>query len=427
MKPQTNHEALHREQIAAFLRQGEKSAQKLCVGLEAEHFLVDRKTKCTLGYTQTRSILEALQPYYTTSVAIDGLLMGLTRADAAITLEPSCQFEVSLAPASSLHTLKHRYHHFLQDLLPLLDAREIDLVYTGYLPCGYAAAQELIPKFRYRWMDRYLSRTGTMAKHMMRATCSVQIALDYTSETDFTNKLRTASLLSPVFAYLMDNCPLFENKPNTMRMTRWKIWENVDAKRCGIVPGVFDEDFGYDAYAECVLQTPLIVALDQQGTMIYAAEQSAKTLYDPKIPLTQAQIEHILSMVFYHVRAKRYLEIRPADCVPEAFLFAYAALIKGLFYNPTSFDALCTKLRAYQTPQVFAQTQDALRSRGSLAHVFDMPLTAFLRFLYALALDGLPEEERALLHPLSALCDNALSAGEFLRKFPDAICRNTNA
>ncbi len=38
-------------------------------------------------------------------------------------------------------------------------------------------------------------------------------------------------------------------------------------------------------------------------------------------------------MQFPDVRLKTYLEIRPADSMPIPYVIAYAALIKGLFYN----------------------------------------------------------------------------------------------
>lgn len=52
--------------------------------------------------------------------------------------------------------------------------------------------------------------------------------------------------------------------------------------------------------------------------------------------MTQADVEHLLSMVWPDVHLKRFVEIRQADSMPVPQILGYAALIKGLFYHEDS-------------------------------------------------------------------------------------------
>lgn len=68
----------------------------------------------------------------------------------------------------------------------------------------------------------------------MRATTSMQVSIDFANEADAVRKLRIATLLGPVFSYLLDNVPVFEGKPNSTPLRRMKVWREVDprALRC---------------------------------------------------------------------------------------------------------------------------------------------------------------------------------------------------
>ena len=86
-------------------------------------------------------------------------------------------------------------------------------------------------------MDEYFSRLpGMHAERMMRATTSMQVSIDFASEADAVRKLRIATLLGPVFSYLLDNVPVFEGEPNSTPLRRMKVWREVDPARCGAIP-----------------------------------------------------------------------------------------------------------------------------------------------------------------------------------------------
>lgn len=88
--------------------------------------------------------------------------------------------------------------------------------------------------------------------------------------------------------------------------------------------------------------------------------------------MTRKQVEHAVSMQFPDVRLKTYLEIRPADSMPIPYVIAYAALIKGLFYNEGNLQQL-EALFADVDADAFERAKDALMERGYNAHVYGAP------------------------------------------------------
>ncbi|MFP3656180.1 glutamate-cysteine ligase family protein, partial [Burkholderia sp. SIMBA_052] len=87
----------------------------------------------------------------------------------------------------------------------------------GAAPIWQHDEMPLMPKGRYKLMNDYMERVGTMGRSMMRRTCTVQVNLDFASEADMVQKLRVALALQPVATALFANSPFFEGKPNGMK------------------------------------------------------------------------------------------------------------------------------------------------------------------------------------------------------------------
>ena len=215
----------------------------------------------------------------------------------------------------------------------------------GYHPTRRAAALPLIPKKRYEVMDRYLQKRGRHGTQMMRGTASTQISVDYFSEQDFVRKFRVACLIAPLLALLTDNAPVYEGERNRTASVRTMVWNDVDPDRCGIPPMLMDEDFGFAAYADHVLQKPLIVARHGPRTEGVGRKSSVRGL---PLALQKDEIEQILSMFFFDVRLKNYIEIRVADSMPAPFIAGYAELIKAIFSSPAAQESI---LRHYAGPR----------------------------------------------------------------------------
>ena len=120
--------------------------------------------------------------------------------------------------------------------------------------------------------------------------------------------------------------------------------------------------------------------------------------------MTRAEVEHAVSMFFNDVRLKTYVEIRPADAMPIPYVIAYAALIKGLFYDAASLDALDALFANVRAPDVEIAKKD-LMAQGYDAEVYGQPAGRLCDKVLAIAECGLDDDDAAFLAPLARLIE----------------------
>lgn len=322
---------MNQKRIADYIRSGIKPAEK--IGLELEHFIItaDNKSAGYYGADGVEAVLLELSPNFERKIYSEGKLIALSNGKYHLTLEPAAQLEISIEPCESVRETEEYYRDFLRLVEPALKKRGYRMETYGYQPYDKAEELELIPKERYRFMDRYLRTVGHFGVNMMRGTASAQVSIDYTSEEDCLRKFRLANVLAPLFAMITDNSPIFEGEPYPGRMVRSRIWQDVDPARCGIVPGCLEHGFTIDSYAAYLLDAPAILIEEAEGT-VYTGKKTVREIYKDR-EMTTEEIEHILSMFFPDVRLKQYIEIRPADSMPIEYTLSYAAFVRGIFLD----------------------------------------------------------------------------------------------
>lgn len=374
------------------------------LGIELEHTIVSNNTLDQVSYSQENGVLwllDQLREEYTEEIHdFEGDLLGLVRPGEAITLEPAAQLEISAGPFESLEAAKNCFENFEARLDAVLAPAGKQALLTGYHPKAKADDLELIPKRRYEFMNLYLGSIGPYGPRMMRGSASTQVSIDYSSVDDCLRKLRLAFALVPLFSLICDNSPTFEGKPRTHKLVRTKIWLECDPDRCNLVPGVMDENFSLRKYAEYILDTPAILVPCNKREWCYTKNTFGE-LY-AETPLDRAAVEHALSMFFNDVRLKTYIEIRPADALPIPYAIAYAALIKGLFYNTKNLDHL-DELFSEVCAQDIEAAKYSLMEDGYDALVYGRPVYEITDALVVLAEKGLDQSDRKYLRPLTDL------------------------
>jgi glutamate--cysteine ligase len=416
--------------IADYIARGISHGCGDCIGLELEHFVVTKDAHALVPYFDNpdtgdlgvQSILEKLVPFYDEAIFEEQkngskYLIALSREYANITLEPGAQLEISIGPVLEVRDLEVVYTRFQEELYPILAENGYELLSLGYHPTSCAQEIPLIPKERYFFMDKQFETTGKHGICMMRATASTQVSIDFESEEDAIRKFRIAHALSPLFAFITDNSPLFEGehlgskKPTRSgltlppRMVRTAIWDDVDPVRAMTTPHTFDDHFDFSVYAESILNAPAIFTIETdsdgkksnvwQGTRSFSEALAGRTL-------DRQTIEHILSLFFYDVRLKTYIEIRAADSLPIDYALAFAAFIKGLFYLKENV-AILEKHFEHITAESIISAKADLLSNGYTALVYGRPVTDWLDELIVLASQGLKDPERTYLAPLAHL------------------------
>lgn len=403
------YEAENKQKIVDYLRAGSKGGDMGAVGVEMEHFILDEDGDAVPyqekhGRLDVRTILEQLSEFYPkVDRTPEGDIVGCSRPSAAITIEPAAQIELSMAPLTSLAQVEDEYEAFRYRLDKIVEPAEYTVDNHGYHPSAKALDLPLIPKDRYHYMNDYFAQLpGMHAERMMRTTTSLQVSLDFADEADAIRKTRIATLLGPIFAFLCDNCPVFEGEPEPGLLRRMRVWREVDPARCGVIPGLFEPDFSFEKYADWLLATPPIF-ITRDGAEPTGTKTAAEAYADA--PMTDDDVYHLLSMFWPDVRIKRYVEIRQADSLPQGPALGYVALIKGLFYGPYGMDLLEGRLGVHDDgtyPYTEQSVEDAIAAivaDGADAVVYGHSVQSWMDFLFHAAPEGLGTE-REYLEPL---------------------------
>ncbi|MBQ3302469.1 MAG: glutamate--cysteine ligase [Eggerthellaceae bacterium] len=392
------------EAIVDYFKSGIKDVNTPgALGVEVEHFVVTDNLE-PVAYSQehgVRWILEQLSSDFPDITRNDsGSILGVAKPSQAVTIEPAAQLELSAGPYEAVGEIRIEFEQFQRKVSHLLQPHGLKLVAVGYHPTATASELELIPKQRYKFMDEHFQQIGPYGRRMMRGTAATQISIDYYSESDCLSKMRVASALSPLFALLCDNASVFEGAPRPHRMMRTEIWRECDPARCGIVPDLMDPSFTLEDYANYILDTPAIFKIDDDGSSI-ATDLTFGELYASST-MSTPEVEHALSMFFNDVRLKRYIEIRPADSMPIPFVTAYAALIKGLFYDRENLNHLIELTASIKNDDI-EQAKRELTEQGFDAVMYDMKASELALQLFEWAHDALASNERNYLSPLNQL------------------------
>lgn len=344
--------------ICCYIKSGETDTQNL--GLEIEHFVLD-KNGDQIGFDEITSLIEKVAHKINADIIhTDGYPVGYVNENYSVSLEPSCQFEISIKPFSDIDEIERTYREFLELWEPIFEKRGYHMVTSGNLPkveLGKIVPDDipLSPKKRYQYMDAYFRQSGKYGKYMMRAAASTQVSVDYRSESDLIKKLRVLQKISPILMLMMENKTAADstlpNVPDKPHLFRTQEWDDLDPDRTGFYPHSFEENFGYEQIANVVYSTPLILLTDNGGAK-NVGSKNAKELFSEGI-LDEKELdetrkknltEHILSMGFFHFRIKKYIEIRVADSVPIKKALGYAALLKGIVYSDSNLELLDKEL-----------------------------------------------------------------------------------
>lgn len=405
-----------KDSIVRYIRDGESVSQGL--GLEIEHFVVN-DAGVQIEFHEVSSIIEKMAGILNAKIIyMDGYPVGYVTDDYSITLEPACQFEISINPYSDIETIKSIYEDFVTLWTPVLKARGYHLETKGNLPLVEQGVIDpddiaLSPKKRYKYMDSYFRHSGRYGKYMMRASASTQVSVDFRSEEDMVRKLNILQKISPVLMIAMENKTdpdsTLKEHPDKPHLFRIQEWDDLDPSRTGFYPHSLEEGFGYDSVADTILHTPLILLTDD-GVTTDVGSETAEDLFarglirEETLDITRERslIEHFISMGFFHYRVKKYIEIRVADSVPLYRALGYVAILKGIVYSDDNLSVLEKELADVDTAEKIQQAVEDIERDGYNAVVYGRKATEWAAHLYELALDKLPDTDKEYLENVRA-------------------------
>jgi glutamate--cysteine ligase len=392
----------HHAQLAQYMADGCKPKADWRIGTEHEKFGYCKDTLKPLPYAGERSILavlEGLRDMHGWAPVLEaGNLIGLQKDGANVSLEPGGQLELSGAPLETIHETCDEVNLHLKDVKDIADKVGVGFIGLGAAPDWTHDQMPLMPKGRYKLMDTYMQKVGTMGRVMMRRTCTVQVNLDFGSEADMVQKMRVALALQPVATALFANSPFFEGRLNGHKSWRARAWRDLDPARTGMLPFVFQDGFGFEAWAKYALDVPMYFVY-RDGQYIDALGQSFRDFLRGELPALPGEkptlsdwADH-LTTIFPEARIKQFIEMRGADGGPWRRLCALPAFWTGLMYDQSALDGAWDLVKGWD-----AGTREELRvaaSRDGLqARVGDIAMHDLAREVVSLAESGLKARAR---------------------------------
>ncbi|MEM9709561.1 MAG: glutamate--cysteine ligase [Pseudomonadota bacterium] len=423
--------------LAAYLEAGSKPKSEWRIGTEHEKFAYCVDTLKPLPYEGERSIksvLEALRDRFGWAPILEaGNIIGLEKDGANVSLEPGGQLELSGAPLETIHQTCDEVNAHLTEVKSVGEAMGVGFIGLGTAPHWTHDDMPMMPKGRYRLMTDYMDRVGAMGKTMMYRTATVQVNLDFASEADMVQKLRVALALQPVATALFANSPFLEGALNGHKSWRSRVWRDLDPDRTGMLPFVFDEGFGFEAWVDYALDVPMYFVY-RDGVYLDALGQSFRDFLRGELPALPGEVPTLsdwadhLTTIFPEARIKKFIEMRGADGGPWRRLCALPAFWVGLLYDQSALDAAWELVKGWD-----AETRQGLRvaasEAGLGASVGGVAMADLARETLAIAEQGLAARSRAGVgglvpdetHFLNALKDSidsgAVPADELIARF----------
>jgi glutamate--cysteine ligase len=352
--------------LVSYIEAGEKPKSEWKIGTEHEKFPFRTKTRKPIPYEGPdgiRAMLEGMTRFGWEPVMEDGKIIGLSDPDswANVSLEPGGQFELSGAPLDALHQTCSEVHDHLAQVREVGGELGICFLGTGFTPDWSREDIPVMPKGRYGIMTEYMKKVGSYGLDMMYRSCTVQVNLDWKSESDMVKKFRVGLALQPIVTALFANSPFTQGKPNGFRSFRSQIWTDTDNARTGMLPFVFEDGFSYERYVDYALDVPMYFVY-RDGTYHDVTGKSFRDFMVGKLEGFEGEMPNIgdwsnhLTTIFPEVRIKKFMEMRGADSGPWNSICALPAIWVGLLYDGGVLDAAWDMVKGW-TPD----TREELR------------------------------------------------------------------
>jgi glutamate--cysteine ligase len=408
-----------RRQLAEYLASGIKPADRFRIGTEHEKFGFRFTNLSPPPYEPCgiRAVLQGLLRCGGDCITDEGNIIGLTRDGSSIAVEPAGQLELSGGMLETLHETAAELAAHLEEVRAVGKQLGLGFLPVGFHPAATRAEMPWMPKGRYAIMRAYMPKVGTLGLDMMTRTCTVQVNLDFASEPDMVRKLRVSLALQPLATALFANSPFTEGRPNGFLSYRAQVWTDTDNARSGIPAVMFEDGFGFERYADWVVDEVPMYFVYRKGRYIDVAGRRFADFMARRIPElagvtpTVGDFADHTTTIFTDVRLKRFLEMRGADSGRPEMMLAQSALWVGLLYDPASLDAAWSLVRDLAHAEVVAlrlavprMGLDARWRGGSLRELGREVVALAKQGLRARRrLDAAGRDERIYLEPLEEI------------------------
>ncbi len=418
-----------RRQLIEYMEAGGKPRAEWRAGTEHEKFGFLRASLKPIPYegaAGVRAMLEGLAGRFGWERVLEnGKPIALGREKASITLEPGGQLELSGAPLATVHEAAAETDRHLAEVKAVAGPLGIGFLGMGHTPTWRREDFDWMPKGRYAIMRGYMPKKGSLGLDMMLRTCTVQTNVDYADEADMVKKFRVSLALQPVATALYANSPFVEGIDSGFVSRRSHIWTDTDPDRCGMLPFVFEDGFGFERYVDWLLDVPMYFVY-RHGKYLDLSGKSFRDFMAGRLHNDAGDVTRLtdwsdhITTAFPEVRLKRFLEMRGSDCGPRDMIVALPALWMGLLYDQTALDAAWDLVKDWTIAEHAALRAEVPRL-GLRTPFRDMTVQVLAQRMIELAdaglrarhqLDARGRDETMHLDPLRRIADSGVTLAE---------------
>jgi len=353
-----------KEDLIKPFQNGEKKPSDFKIGTEHEKFVFHIDTLKPVpfsGESGIENLLLALKKYGWESILEDGNTIGLSRdkslGGGTITLEPAGQLELSGAPLTNIHETFNELDEHRSQISKEGSNLGLGFLGAGLTPDWSFDEMPIMPKSRYQIMKNYMPKKGNLGLDMMFRSTTIQVNLDYSSESDMIKKFKVSLALQPIATALFANSPFLDGNLTGYNSFRSHIWTDTDPDRTGMLPFVFDGEMSYEKYVDYALKVPMYF-IYRDGNYLDVSGSSFEDFLNgdlDELPNEKPNIidwENHLTTIFPEVRLKSFLEMRGADGGSFESVCALSSFWVGLLYDSESLDSSFDLIKDFNIKQL---------------------------------------------------------------------------
>ncbi|WP_440670111.1 glutamate--cysteine ligase [Candidatus Pelagibacter sp. HIMB1483] len=324
-----------KEQIIKYFQSGVKDQKNFKIGIEHEKFLFDNKNNKRINYTKIKEMFSALLEFGWNPILEKDNIIGLSKGEKNITLEPGNQIELSGEKLNNIHEACAESQDYLFELKQVTKKINISIVSSGFDPISKLNEIPNNPKQRYKLMTKDMPLGGELSLDMMYRTCGTQLNIDYSSEKDFVKKFKIVNSIVPISIALFANSSIVEKKKSNYLSYRSKVWQNTSR---GGLPKLFLEDLNFEKYADFVMNFQILF-IQEKERYISGQKYRFKDFMNGSVDEINNRLPNEndlsthLSTIFTENRLKKYIELRSMDTCGWDCLCAGPAFNVGLLYG----------------------------------------------------------------------------------------------
>ena len=434
-----------KEDLIKPFQNGEKKPSDFKIGTEHEKFVFHIDTLKPVpfsGESGIENLLLALKKYGWESILEDGNTIGLSRdkslGGGTITLEPAGQLELSGAPLTNIHETFNELDEHRSQISKEGSNLGLGFLGAGLTPDWSFDEMPIMPKSRYQIMKNYMPKKGNLGLDMMFRSTTIQVNLDYSSESDMIKKFKVSLALQPIATALFANSPFLDGNLTGYNSFRSHIWTDTDPDRTGMLPFVFDGEMSYEKYVDYALKVPMYF-IYRDGNYLDVSGSSFEDFLNgdlDELPNEKPNIidwENHLTTIFPEVRLKSFLEMRGADGGSFESVCALSSFWVGLLYDSESLDSSFDLIKDFNIKQL-QELRIEVAKNGLHSIIGGIKIQEIAKKVLMLSREGLRnrnilnengDSEEIFLDPLQKILSSGKSSSDdLIQKFSNNWNKN---